>query len=490
MAPVAPAAGLAFESQGPAAPGTFQWQPLFALAVAFTTFVLRHRHEFSGARVPQGSTSYGTDGLALMTVTSEISVDTGVAPDTRPPLQIFGEDESVFCYMTLVQRMPVIARDIIRDNAWLTEAQAAAVEEIAKELEDGGRGICRPVARLEADGNDPNQATAYERALIAPFREYIGKQWRETPWLHGEIFFYHRILEAIDWWSHQKDHFEVPKMKSLELAKESMLLLTNAIASSPCPEAEKDAALLKLIHSCLWGNKVDLCLFKVDDFSEEGVKEKDKGSNIMTDNAPEIVAHLKALQGKGQVDFILDNFGYELFTDLVLTYFILEYNYTENVVLHCKEYPYYVSDALEKDVVFLLDHLCELGDESAKTVGQRLKDLHAQGRLSWTSHPFWMAPSEFVDMPSDVRSTLAKSDLVFVKGDLNYRRLVGDRHWPYTTPFEQTVNYFPAPLCSLRTNKSEVLVGVTDESLKAVQSQDPEKWLVSGNFGVVSFWKP
>ena len=48
------------------------------------------------------------------------------------------------------------------------------MEEIAKELEDAGRGICRPVARLEADGADPNQATAYERALLAPFREYIG----------------------------------------------------------------------------------------------------------------------------------------------------------------------------------------------------------------------------------------------------------------------------------------------------------------------------
>lgn len=39
----------------------------------------------------------------------------------------------------------------------------------------------------------------------------------------------------------------------------------------------------------------------------------------------------------------------------VLAYFLLEYSWTERVVLHCKMQPYYVSDALEEDIAFMLD---------------------------------------------------------------------------------------------------------------------------------------
>jgi len=434
---------------------------------------------------------YGTADLAMVSVSGS-PTDVVAKPAVKPPLQIFGEDESVFCYMTMEKRMPTIARDIVRDNPWLTEAQAAAVEEIAKELEDAGHGICRQVERLKADTTVPEKASDYERSLHEVFKPYVGKEWRETPWLHGEIFFYHRILEATEWFSHKKDYFEPPKMRSLELAKQSILILTNAVAGGSRPTAaEEPEVLRKLIHSCLWGNKVDLCLFKVDDFSQDGVQQKDKHSNIMTDDAPKVVDYLSSLKGKpSQVDFILDNCGYELFTDLVLTYFLLEFNWTDTVMLHCKEMPYYVSDAMAKDIVFMLDHLCGLGDESAKVIGERLQQFHAEGRLQWQSHPFWMAPSEFEDMPADVREMLGKSQLVVAKGDLNYRRLVGDRHWPYTTPFADAVGYFPTPVVALRTNKSEVLVGVDEASLAYVQSEDPEKWLVSGNFGVVSMWQP
>ena len=100
--------------------------------------------------------------------------------------------------------------------------------------------------------------------VLQVFKPYVGKEWRETPWLHGEIFFYHRILEATEWFSHKKDYFEPPKMRSLELAKQSILILTNAVAGGSRPTAaEEPEVLRKLIHSCLWGNKVDLCLFKV-----------------------------------------------------------------------------------------------------------------------------------------------------------------------------------------------------------------------------------
>lgn len=49
-----------------------------------------------------------------------------------------------------------------------------------------------------------------------------------------------------------------------------------------------------------------------------------------------------------------------------------------------------------------------------------------------------------------------ESSMVFVKGDANYRRLIGDRLWPTDTPFPDVAGYFPARLCALRTLKAEL----------------------------------
>lgn len=49
-----------------------------------------------------------------------------------------------------------------------------------------------------------------------------------------------------------------------------------------------------------------------------------------------------------------------------------------------------------------------------------------------------------------------ESALVFLKGDANYRRLIGDRLWQTDTPFADVAGYFPTKLCALRTLKAEL----------------------------------
>ena len=71
-----------------------------------------------------------------------------------------------------------------------------------------------------------------------------------------------------------------------------------------------------------------------------------------------------------------------------------------------------------------------------------------------------------------------------VKGDANYRRLLGDAHWPPTTSFAQATGYFPAPLVALRTLKAEIIVGLRSGEAERLQTEDPA-WLVNGKRGVV-----
>ena len=87
-------------------------------------------------------------------------------------------------------------------------------------------------------------------------------------------------------------------------------------------------------------------------------------------------------------------------------------------------------------------------------------------------------------MPSDLFQMVAGGDLVISKGDANYRRALGDAHWPHTTPFTDIVSYLPTPTLFLRTCKSEVLAGLT-MAQAARMAQIEEDWLVNGRWGVI-----
>jgi hypothetical protein len=87
-------------------------------------------------------------------------------------------------------------------------------------------------------------------------------------------------------------------------------------------------------------------------------------------------------------------------------------------------------------------------------------------------------------MPADLADQFAKATLTILKGDLNYRRLVGDLHWPPTTPFADTVAYFPGPVATLRTLKSDVIVGL-DSSTVDELNMAGSSWRVDGTHALV-----
>jgi hypothetical protein len=66
----------------------------------------------------------------------------------------------------------------------------------------------------------------------------------------------------------------------------------------------------------------------------------------------------------------------------------------------------------------------------------------------------------------------------------NYRRLLGDRHWPHSTPFSSVTRYFPGSLLALRTCKSGIAVGLS-ESEETRARVVADNWLLSGDFGFI-----
>jgi len=87
-------------------------------------------------------------------------------------------------------------------------------------------------------------------------------------------------------------------------------------------------------------------------------------------------------------------------------------------------------------------------------------------------------------MPTWLHDEISGLDLVILKGDVNYRRLLSDRHWPYTTLIAEIAYYFPTTLLILRTLKGEIMVNLKEGQAEELQAQDPD-WLTNGKRGII-----
>ena len=69
------------------------------------------------------------------------------------------------------------------------------------------------------------------------------------------------------------------------------------------------------------------------------------------------------------------------------------------------------------------------------------------------------------------------------------RRWLGDRHWPYTAPLKEILNYLPAPWLALRILKANMTAGMPQGIPESAAAQDPD-WLYSGGWGLIQFVNP
>jgi hypothetical protein len=144
----------------------------------------------------------------------------------------------------------------------------------------------------------------------------------------------------------------------------------------------------------------------------------------------------------------------------------------------------FVSDAMTADVEAAL---ARLGAENGHAPRRALATLRAAfgaGRLRMQAHPFWTSCRFFRDIPNDLRAELALAKAVFVKGDANYRRLIGDARWEVTTPLAVASAGFPAPRIAVRTLKSDPLVGLPPGLVARLDAEDAQ-WRINGRRGVI-----
>ncbi len=388
------------------------------------------------------------------------------------PEPIRGREPGTWAESTVTVRIPEIARRTLIENAFPSGVRAA-IEQLIAEIPN------QPIRLLHPDGGPD---VAEWNAHIRPF---LDQNWLDPPWFFVETYFYRRIIEAVGYFRNGHDPFSHQKRQGLEISRSAIHALGYQLQSR-LDNGWNAASLAALLAVDLWGNQADLSMWPAENSENPAHADlKQAEAFLLVNDTAAVAAHLLAEPIK-RVDFMVDNAGFELVGDLCLADYLLSSQAAVEVVLQLKLNPTFVSDATVQDVAETISFLAASPHPPTAAWGQRLQAFVANGRLQLHTHPFWTSPLAFWDMPDGLRAALTQSDLIISKGDANYRRILGDRHWPFTTPFDEIMAYAPAPLLALRTLKAELACGLKAEQIEHLNEEDPT-WQVNGRWGVIQF---
>lgn len=372
---------------------------------------------------------------------------------------------SRFAAFTFEKRFPFIIHQIKTDNQ-LTASQEAELDKLEKEIKDG-------VVPRRQDVFYPEDWSFWEKFLTTR----AGKSYVEIPFYEAEAYIYYRIIRIMDYGHSGLDPFEKLKSDGLKdhrgfvetLAKEHM-------QRSAIFDADYFTSLL---NASLWANSADLSQLETNDaLTNSAFREK-----LVINDADKLNTLIAASPAK-EVDFVADNAGIELVSDLFLMDYLLNTCRVSRVNLHLKKYPIFVSDATIPDVLSHLEILRGFQTQPILQFIDRLESYRQQGRLNLRSHSFWNSPCHFTELPEGITQGFDEHTLLIIKGDANYRRLFEDRHWSYTTPVANKLAYLDRPCCSIRTLKSEIILGLSDNKVESLFSED-KNWLTNGRYGLI-----
>ncbi|KAG8952353.1 hypothetical protein FRC04_004781 [Tulasnella sp. 424] len=497
-----------------------------------------------------------------------------------------------FSYTTVVKRWPVIITNLIdcvyKANHELAVTSTTSVtDELVKKKIEEGKAIIETASKLKYEMGRDKALTlsprssfgfAFRKAeteadvetfeLMTPIPDDGGPHvelynteleklsangkgnWFTAPWLYAECYLYRLIrtwFSLTEHWT-QFDPFLVLKEDTFKGSGAAVyqlaLTMTEIDAEAEKGSLEKDLARLEvlfdeMIQMCFWGNATDLSLLTtlstgdIEKLQTVG-KEAQAASRkyILRDDIDTAWQHLKTLDN-ARLDIVLDNSGFEYFTDLILADFLVTHTgFINSVVFHPKDIPWFVSDVTPPDVRALLS---AISDPSSSTGSSQpyfttpppspahlsaLHKLHYRwlkyfenGTFRVNGAPgldgglsggvgeetrkrdggmeFWTRYGNYRELVEvEGMAGLEGSGLVIFKGDLNYRKLTGDVQWPAGTTFEEAMGPLAGklPILSLRTNKADVIAGLPKELVEKMDS-DPETsgWRTNGRWGVITF---
>ncbi|KAK3092418.1 hypothetical protein FSP39_002588 [Pinctada imbricata] len=416
---------------------------------------------------------------------------------------------SSFAFKTIKDRLPVILSKIA-DTVYRSKVKVK--EENGEDGLEDLKAIVGSISKLrnEVQTNKPVIPLVDDRSDTPVWNRYLTEvterdqappKWFVSPWLYVECYMYRRIQEAVEKCKllQKYDVFEDQKKKALMDSQDAVEVLFTYLKTiiHKVPSASEDDIteyVTEFIQISLWGNKCDLSISASQENAQtESILDQlhHLAPNILIDNTQQVLKRLReGLDVNQDISIVLDNAGFELITDLCLAELLLACGFTTVIRFHGKAMPWFVSDVTMRDFMWTLETLSESGHEEMKYFGNLWKNRLTDGSWIINCHDFWTLPFDYSLMKNyapDLHKLLSSSLITFFKGDLNYRKLVGDLSWNTTVKFETSLRGFhPNPVCALRTCKADVVVGLQEGQADEVKVKD-DSWMVNGNWAIISY---
>ena len=425
-------------------------------------------------------------------------------PRLEIPPPILSNEPGTWAYDTMsrrvdseiLQRTAEDNKDTWEGDEWAPVRQRFA--ELRNELQNAANTQLTYLDELPPNSSAERIKEAAEwKELLKPFIEN-NDTWLTAPWMVTEFYVYRRLMQAIGYWTPgTPGHLYDPFAKQKQAGLVSSVASAEGVLARIPTLASQSKGLALAASIALWGNKMDLSLWPADATAGDVFSEilEAASDNLLHDDSDALMAHADKLKarGGGAVDIIVDNAGLELVTDLALGQYLIESGTAHTVTFQLKSHPTFVSDALEKDLVETVEFYASQDPNkfpNAQKAGLVWKGFLESGKWKCVEDNFWVQPYEMWRMTEPLRSDMAqRCDLAFVKGDANYRRLLGDCVWDLTADFADVVGaYFPCPVCALRTLKAEIGCGMDADQVERAKELD-DNWMTNGRFGVVQFGK-
>ncbi|KAH8238694.1 hypothetical protein KR038_001837 [Drosophila bunnanda] len=427
--------------------------------------------------------------------------------DLQTPLNAFmsGQYKRSFAYHSLRNRLPVVLTNVI-DTMTREKAELVALYA-SNDFEQAARDELKTIIGLISQ-------LKYELQTDKAFHDFKGAEPDQADWNHflgdlpsaertfyrgcslnAECYLYRKLYSFVEnsIFLKKYDYFAKIKEQALIDNMDDVVVLTKYTRRREHSLKVFD----ELLKINLWSNCNDASNDPeaVAQMLNLKVLKNVEATNeyVLVDQAEEIWRCLDTANPKmpQQVDFILDNAGYELFSDFILAEYMIEQGLATKVRFHVKAHPWFVTDVTERDFKWTLQYLSQHADYIISLLGKKFMQFLDEGKfeLAPISH-FWTSPHAFHSMTQtdpDLYSSLQRSKLVVFKGELNYRKLLQDVCWASTLELSTCLRGFlPSNICVLRRVKSEVISGLGEGAAQALTRKDPH-WMVSGSYGLIQF---
>jgi hypothetical protein len=410
--------------------------------------------------------------------------------------------DGTFGALTLKERLPKVLTQIIDT---IHQYQTTAKENNGQAGTDAVKSVMSGLTELRyrmqtnksmlpiTTGDDVGP---WGEAMDAYREELQGEPvWYGVSWLFFECYMYRKVMEIIrnEPLMSEYDPFNIQKESSFTESIEQIKSVAKQLVNFIEKPSLNEGGFQKFLLLSLWGNKMDLSMavtMESYDMTQQANNE-DLNQYILSDHST-LVWHLISSPSNRQISIILDNSGFELFSDLCLAEWLLASGVADKVILHCKQLPWFISDATYRDISWTIRQLNGSNDECLSYLGNHWDQRLANGSLVIQEHSFWTTSYEYSSMnriAPDLYTSLSHTFLAIFKGDLNYRKLISDRNWPYTQPFHACLQEFrPTNVLALRTMKADLVCGLPEGAAQRAAMVTSD-WMIKGLFAVIQLAK-